>query len=354
VKRRFDAVPVDSEAEERAWAVVRDAFGARDPARARRRLVGPAVVLVAAALLAAALSPPGRAVVNAVRRSIGIVGAQPALFRLPAAGRLLVSGAGGTWVVAADGSTRRLGDYAQASWSPHGLFVVGATRNELAAVEPATGRVHWQLARPVVSFPRWGGTRADTRVAYLTDGRLHVVAGDGTGDRAVSSSRIPPVWQPGTSRHVLAYVDLAGHVRLVGARFVSRAYAGARTLAWSPDGKTLALAARGEVVLFAVATGRARVLHIAGVRSLAFARDGRLAMLRARSVIVDGRTLFVAPSRLAGIAWSPSGRWLLTSLPDADQWVFVQTRGVYRVLAVSHIRRQFGGEPSLDGWASGQ
>ncbi|MGH2934628.1 MAG: hypothetical protein ACRDL2_08980 [Gaiellaceae bacterium] len=354
MRQLFDTVPVDSEAEERAWAVVRDAFAARDPVPARRRLVGPAVVLAAAALLAAALSPPGRAVVNAVRRSIGIEGAQPALFRLPAAGRLLVSGAGGTWVVAADGSTRRLGDYVQASWSPHGLFVVAATRNELAAVEPATGRVHWQLARPIVSFPRWGGMRADTRVAYLTDGRLHVVAGDGTGDRAVSSSRIAPVWQPGTSRHVLAYVDLAGNLRLVGAPFVSRAYAGARALAWSPDGKTLALAARGEVVLFAVATGRARVLHVADVRSLAFARDGRLAMLRARSVIVGGRTLFVAPSRLAGIAWSPTGRWLLTSLPDADQWVFVQTRGVRRVLAVSHIRGQFGGEPSLDGWASGQ
>ena len=354
MKRLFDAVPVDSEAEERAWGVVREAFAAREPEARRRNWAGPATVLVAAALLAAVLSLSGRAVVNAVRRSIGIEGAQPALFRLPAAGRLLVSGGGGTWVVSADGSTRRLGDYVQASWSPHALFVVAATRNELAAVEPATGRVHWQLARPLVRFPRWGGTRTDTRVAYLTDGRLHVVAGDGTGDRAVSSSRIPPVWQPGTSRHVLAYVDGRGRVRLAGGRFASRAYEGARALAWSPDGKTLALAARGEVVLFAIATGRAHVLHVPGVRSLAFAADGRLAMVRGRSVIVDGRTLFVAPSRLAGIAWSPSGRWLLASLPLADQWVFVQTRGVRRVLAVSHIRRQFGGEPSLDGWAPGQ
>jgi hypothetical protein len=80
-------------------------------------------------------------------------------------------------------------------------------------------------------------------------------------------------------------------------------------------------------------------------------------MLRGNSLLVRDRggvhTLLVPPSRVAGIAWSPDGRWLLTSLPAADQWVFVQTRGARRVLAVSHIRRQFGGEPSLDGWAPG-
>jgi len=63
------------------------------------------------------------------------------------------------------------------------------------------------------------------------------------------------------------------------------------------------------------------------------------------------RTLFIAPSKLAGVAWSPNGRWLLSSLPRADQWVFVGRR---RVLAVSHIARQFGGvAPSLDGWVPG-
>ena len=79
------------------------------------------------------------------------------------------------------------------------------------------------------------------------------------------------------------------------------------------------------------------------------------ALMRGDGVLLlsHGRmsTLFVAPSKLAGVAWSPNGRWLLSSLPQADQWVFVQTHGASRVLAVSHIRRQFGGEPSLDGWA---
>lgn len=361
MKRPFDGVPADSEAEERAWAVIGAAFAAREPRGQRRRYAGPAIVALAAAIAAAAVSSPGRAVVNAVRRSIGIEGAQPALFKLPAPGRVLVSGVGGTWVVSADGSTRRLGSFSQASWSPHALYVVAASTDELAAIEPSTGRVHWQLARPAISFPRWGGTRTDTRIAYLTTNDLHVVAGDGTGDRRLPpSARVAPVWQPGTREHVLAYVDVRGRVTLLAPDHgvVSRrshAFAGARALAWSADGKTLALAARGEVVLFTVATGRTRVFRVGNVRDLAFSPDGRLALLRGDGVLILAhgrlRTLFVAPSRLAGIAWSPDGRWLLSSLPRADQWVFVQTLGTRRVLAVSHIRREFHGEPTLDGWA---
>jgi dipeptidyl aminopeptidase/acylaminoacyl peptidase len=365
VKRVFDTVTVDAEAEERAWDVVREAYAEREPVVRRRSPIRPALVLaaVAAAVVAAALSPPGRAVVNAVRKSIGVEGAQPALFQLPAPGRLLVSGAGGTWVVAADGSTRRLGAYSQAAWSPNALFVVATTGSELATIEPATGRVHWQLARPAIGFPRWGGTRTDTRIAYLTTDRLHVVAGDGTGDRRLRpSARVAPAWQPGTSRHVLAYVDVRGRLTVMNAdrgiaTRLSQPYSDVRDIAWSSDGRTLALAARDEVVLFEIATGEAHVLHVEGVRAVAFSADGRLALLRGDGVLLVARgrvrTLFVAPSRLTGLSWSPNGRWLLSSLPAADQWVFVQTRGGHRVLAVSHIRRQFGSEPSLDGWASG-
>jgi WD40 repeat protein len=174
--------------------------------------------------------------------------------------------------------------------------------------------------------------------------------------RLSAAARVAPVWQPGTAKHVLAYVDSRGRVR-IGGRVVSRAYGSPQALAWSPDGKALALATRRGVVELMVASGRTRAFHVAGVRAVAFAQDGRLALLRGNGVLLlaDGhvRTLFVAPSRLAGLAWSPNGRWLLSSLPAADQWVFVQTRGGHRVLAVSHIRRQFGGEPSLDGWAPG-
>jgi hypothetical protein len=97
------------------------------------------------------------------------------------------------------------------------------------------------------------------------------------------------------------------------------------------------------------------VLRLSGARALAFARDGRLAVLRGRGTVVvygaeGARTILRVPGRLEGLVWSPSGRWLVTALPGADQWVFLDGR---HVQAVSHIARQFGGAVSLDGWASG-
>jgi len=367
LQQLLDSAPTDKQAEARAWELVRAAYAEREPRRRPRRRLRLVLALTAVTAIAAAvLSQPGRAVVNAVRRSIGIEHAQPALFRLPATGRLLVAGPSGAWVVAADGSKRRLGDFPQASWSPHGLYVVAAATNQLTTVTP-TGAVHWTLSRPQIRFPRWGGTRTDTRIAYLTTSRLHVVAGDGTGDVDAEglpdAAPVPPAWQPTPAdRHVLAYVTTRGRVTVLDpdrgtVRWISAAYTGARALAWSPDGAQLALAARTKVVLFAAGTGRATTVHVEGVRALAFAPDGRLALLRSRQVLLrqDGRlrTLFVPPGgRLRGLVWSPDGRWLLTELPAADEWVFLQTRGGRRILAVSHIAAQFGAFPSLSGWTS--
>ena len=151
LKRLMERVPADREAEERVWSVVRAAYAEREPVRRkpRRRLMLAAVAL-AAAVAAAALSPPGQAVVDAVRRSIGISHAAPALFRLPAPGRVLVSGDGGTWVVSVDGSKRRLGDYRQAAWSPHALYVIAATSTEVAAIEPLVKCLGIQIAGALV------------------------------------------------------------------------------------------------------------------------------------------------------------------------------------------------------------
>jgi hypothetical protein len=355
VKRELERVPVDRDAEERTWSVVREAFAEREPVRRRapRRRWVLAVAALVVAVAAAALSPPGRAVVDAVRRTIGVDHAAPALFRLPVAGRLLVSGDGGTWVVSTDGSRRRLGAYTVASWSPHGLFVVAATRDSLAAVEPSGGDVHWSLARPGVAFPRWGGSRVDTRIAYLSRGHVRVVGGDGVGDREVgAAARVAPAWRPG-DRLQLAYVTAGGRVRVMGA-WSSVRYRGARALVWSRDGRRLLLVTARSLVLFDGRTGRAEVRPVGGVVSAAFAPDGRLAVVRRNAVLVfDGertRTLLTAPGRLAGVVWSPDGRWLLTALPAADQWVFVGER---HVLAVSHIARQLGGAVDLDGWMPG-
>lgn len=359
VKRALERIPADREAEDRAWSVVRSAFAERE-AVPRRRVRGRwavAAVGLAVVCAAAALSPPGRAVVNAVRRSIGIEHAAPALFRLPSSGRLLVSGRGGTWVIAADGSKRRLGSWSAASWSPHGLFVVASSRDGLAAVEPRDGTVRWSLGRPEVSLPSWGGTRTDTRIAYLRGRSLRVVAGDGTGDRllAPAVARVAPVWQP--ERHVVAFVVGSGGVVVQnvdsGAIVARHRVAGiVRSLVWSADGARLAVATSSGVHVF----GRnAFVLPLHGVRAIAFARTGELALLTPEALLVYGpeglQTVLRVQTRLAGVAWSPDGRWLVTSLPRADQWVFV---GRSRVLAVSHIARQFGGPaPTLDGWMPG-
>jgi hypothetical protein len=358
IRRTLEDVPVDPLAEERAWAVVRVAYRDRVPAPLPRRRRWPVVAVVAAAAcVAAALSPPGRAVVDAVRRSIGVSHAAPALFRLPAPGRLLVSGPGGTWVVSADGSKRRLGSYREAAWSPHGLFVVGATRNSLAAIEPATGRVHWSLARPAVSLPRWGGTRTDTRIAYFSRRRLRVVAGDGTGDRALfggDARAVAVAWRPETRRFAFSWRGRLADAEADSPETVAiGALRHPVALAWSADGRTLAAASATKIVLSG-RTGKPSTLPLADVTALAFARDGRLAVLqRHRLVVVDGsrvRTVFTNLGRLDGLAWSPNGRWLVTSVPAANQWIFL--RGG-RVRAVSNISSTFGGAVSLDGWEPG-
>ncbi len=77
-------MPVDPAAEERAWAVVSRAYRDRVAVPRPRRRWPIVAVAAAVVVVAAALSPPGRAVVDAVRRSVGVSHASPALFRLPA------------------------------------------------------------------------------------------------------------------------------------------------------------------------------------------------------------------------------------------------------------------------------
>ena len=126
-------VPDAEAARERAWRVVQAGFEAHEPVTPSPRR-WPLVAAVAGAALAAGLvSPPGRAVLDQLREAVGVERAQPALFRLPSPGRLLVASSAGVWVVEPDGSKRLLAGYREASWSPLGRFVVAAKRNELAA-----------------------------------------------------------------------------------------------------------------------------------------------------------------------------------------------------------------------------
>jgi hypothetical protein len=370
LRRELEALrpPGEEEARERGWRVIRAAFAAREPIARRRPLLRPALVLAAlAALVAAALSPPGRAVLDGVRAAIGVERSAPALFSLPAPGRLLVTSGAGAWVVAEDGSRRRLGPYREAAWSPFGRFVVAARERELAALEPG-GTVRWALARPGVRFPRWTGTETDTRIAYLARGRLRLVAGDGTGDAAPvlpAAAAVAPAWRPGGG-NVLAYVTADGRVLVYEAgaaapRWRSRPYAHPRSLAWSPDGGRLALVTRDRLVLFGAERPEPLATRpVRGVVDAAFAPRGRtLALARAREVLLldadrpraRPERVLAGAGRFGGIAWSPDGRWLLVSWPDADQWVFVRAQGGRRLQAVSNMSEQFeGGFPAPAGW----
>jgi hypothetical protein len=363
-------VPDDLEARRRSWAVVRAAFADREPVRRRPDLRPALALAVVAALAAAALSPPGEAVIERVRRAIGIERAEPALFSLPAPGRVLVSSTRGVWIVQQDGSKRLLGRYREASWSPRGLFVVAARHNELVALEP-NGTLRWSLARPAVARPRWAGLRGDTRVAYLSRGRLHVVPGDGIGDRPVAgpARSVAPAWRRGV-RHVVAYVDGRGRVTVYDAdsravqfrveRRVEGRLPAPRSLEWSRGGRLLIVTRDGLLVMGSQGQRFGR-WRLAGARTATFSPDGRrIAVLRRSDVLLlDARRPKAPPRRvfadsgvLSGATWSPDGRWLLIGWETADQWVFVRVTGKRRIAAVSNVSAQFRSSrfPRVEGW----
>ena len=382
LRRRLERIEVPDEhgARLRAWDVVRHAYAAREPLD-RPRSLRPLLALAAAgavvAAVAAVASPAGRAVLDSVREAIAVEPAQPTLFRLPVGGRILATSHAGPWIVRADGSKRRLGDWVDASWSPFGRFVVVSSVNELAAVE-TDGRVRWTIGRPGVNRPRWSGSRTDTRIAYVTRRphgvELRVVAGDGTGDRVLDPNGAPGTplaWRPG-ARHVLAYVDGDGAVRVVDVDAGDVLWSGGRRLTgptqleWSRDGERLLALTTRAIAVFA-ADGR--LVGLRRLRSVAdaaaFGAGHAIALVQhvgrgevGTVVLLDGdrlqrrpRRLFMGSGYFDGVAWSPDGRWLLMSWPTADQWVFLRVEGRRRIVAVAGIARQFGGRfPQVVAW----
>jgi hypothetical protein len=360
------SLPDELGAQRRSWPLVRAAFEDREPVSWPVRHARPLIAgAVAAALVAGALSPPGLSVVRSIRKAVGIEHAEPALFSLPARGQLLVSSPRGIWVVRPDGSRRLLGRYREASWSPHGLYIAATRTNELVALDPK-GTVRWALSRPSVRFPRWTGTRTDTRIAYLTSGRLHVVAGDGTGDRDLGLPRAAPAapaWRPGKGR-VLAYAARKGRIvvydldrgQLGSYRFRGRA----TKLEWSSDGSLLlAFAPVGLRVFNSLgrvvtqddpsdATRDADASFVPGRHELAVIRvHGTQSDVFAGK---SGRLLFRGTGVFRQLAWSPNGRWLLVTWPTVNQWVFVRRGTARRIVGVSRIGSQFDGFPRVEGW----
>jgi hypothetical protein len=350
-----------TDAEDRSWEIVRRAYEERIPTRHARRPARRLVlvlVVILCAILAAVLSPPGQAVFHRVREAVGIQHAAPALFSLPAPGRLLVVSAehGGVWLVHDNGLKRLLGSYSDAEWSPHGRYVVATEPNELVALDLDHG-VRWSLARRGARWPRWEGTDVDTRIAYLTPSGLRVVAGDGTGDHVLDrhAGEVPPAWDP-KRLHTVAYFA-GGAIVLSEAdtrRVVWRSpiTVTPSALAWSTDGRYLAVESAQRVIVLDAAGHVHRTVSLLEGRLAAMAfRPGThlLAVsvrLRQRSEVrlVDidnpgrARLLFAGPGDFGDLAWSPRGGTLLIAWPTANQWVFLQGS---RVRAVANIEQQF-------------
>jgi len=377
VKRELERIeiPGEHEARERTWGVVQAAFAERQPVEHRRRRLRPALALaVLLAAVAAALSPPGRAVLDEIREVVAKEAAAP-LFRLPATGRLLVVSDehGGVWVVNEDGSRRRLGDYDGARWSPFGRYVVVTRRNLLRALTPE-GEERWSIAGRNVSQATWSGSETDTRIAYVDDhsaGGVRVVAGDGTGDRLLAPGADGPLaWRPG-SRHELSYVSgttlllrnadtgsVLWRVRGGAPRFT-------RGASWSSDGRRVAVFADPGITVFDERGRVVRRLPFRGelIVEAAFAPRGHVLAVHVRDTsrgylgwrssvrVVDvdrpnrSRSVFSGQGDFGELAWSPDGRWLLVTWRTADQWLFVE-RATGRVVAVPAIAARF---PRPDG-----
>jgi len=355
-------IPGEHEARERSWAVVQAAFAEREPQPRRRSWKPVAALALVLAGAAGLLSPSGRAVLDEIREVVGVERSAPALFSLPASGRLLVTGDSGAWVVEEDGSRRLLGPYADATWSPFGRYVAATRKDELAALEP-DGDVRWSLPRPGARSPRWTGSATDTRIAFVTDSRLHVVGGDGTRDVDAGggpAADIAPAWRPG-GRFELSYVDSLNRVATFGVETSGTSWRSitipdAQQLTWAPDGTRLLVVGRNRLVSLRGADGTATMRRERGVTAASWAPDGRLAVVRTvrgrSDVLVDGRVRFSTAGAIVRPVWSPDGRWLVVALPLADQWVFVRASGKTGLRAVANVSSQFRSRsfPLIEGW----
>jgi hypothetical protein len=369
-----DPAPGEREAGDRSWDIVRDAYEERIRVPRKRDWRPIAIAAAGAVVVAGAVTPPGHAVFGSLRDVVrGEPNAAPALFSLPTPHtRLLVNSGQGAWVVQSDGSKRLLDGYRDASWSPHGLYLIALNGNELRALEP-NGDVHWSVGRAGVASPSWSneGT-GDERVAYLAHSTLRVIGGDGRGDRALARgvARVAPAWRPRT--HVLAYVDDTGKIVVRSAdtgaiQWRSAAQQQPNTLQWSGDGLYLLARGRSSLTVFSY-TGRQRLTPLGPSaapvvdaaflplsHALAFVQRaaGRSTVWFYPQLTPDATAahrVFTGAGDFDRIAWSPDARWLLLSWRSADQWLFIRSAAVRKVIPVSGIEEAFGVDAVPAGW----
>ncbi|MEO9176682.1 MAG: hypothetical protein ABI317_14300 [Gaiellales bacterium] len=383
-------VPEAEAAARRARAVVLETFGRHEPVPPRQRRstlrlslgAACAVLLVGVAVASPGATTIGHYVRDAVRHDVVRTRTVPvAPLRLPGGGGLLVRSRGSLFVVHANGSHLPLGPYRDASWSPHGRFVVVTAGAHLVVRDPRSGEARWSItAASDVSGARWSlepTVPPCCRIAYLTgDGELHVIAGDGTGDHVLAPAdlHVPSAWRPGSRDRALAYVTPAGDVRVVSAddgRVLGRIVLGFRPsqLAWSSDGtRLLVRSARRLEVLGAGDRSVVRVLHarFAGrfasaafvARSHAVVVLHRLGAGRSQVELVPARgparSLALLVGTLSGLAPSPDGRSVLVGWGAADEWLLVPTSGNGTTRRITGLGRALGSSPIPldDAWHS--
>jgi hypothetical protein len=334
----------------------------------------------AGAILAVVLTPAGATVTRVISDVVAPPPAQP-LLSLPTSGKLLVSDAGGTWIVASDGTRSRVGSWPQASWSPHARYIVVASRDRLAAVTQG-GEIQWELSRPAVSDPSWFAP-SGFRVAYRSGSSLRVVAGDGTGDHllAIGVAPVAPAWRPDHA-YQLAYIR-NGQVVMRGADsgrvFWTRPADSAIELQWSANGSRLLVLTRRDARVLSANGQTQTTIKLGGANPLvtgSMSPNGTtLALVRQQGVqiahLAPGSAARGAAlaSALPGAGihdatWSPDSRWLLISWPTANEWVFLATGDKPHLKATSQIAQRFGQPrttrllhrsggtelPELEGW----
>ena len=378
---RDQSLPGETEAAARSWPVVEAALAERSGAavaerpiaaraglRSRRPLLRLAfVAALLAAGLAAALSPAGAAVGDWIgdRFTAHEARSAPAFAALPKGGSVLAISRTGAYAVRPDGSTRRLGAFSEAGWSPHGLHVVGTDGRRLVAVT-AAGTMKWTLiTRRPVHDASWS-TADGFAVAYLEGRSLKVVAGDGdpTTNRVLRRDAAPvtPAWRPHSDR-VLTYATTAGALvtlDVATGHVIARSPASSdpsRSIAWSADGRRV-VALRSHSLTVLDRAGRIqRTVPLPGVaRALAMHPSGeRAAVVVGRRVLgvglMGGNAHQLFQGNVDGIAWSQDGRRLLLGWRDADQWLLLGPGGRIRALhGVSRELGSAGGFPRVAGW----
>jgi len=259
----------------------------------------------------------------------------------PAGGGLIVfdstrDGANRLYAVRPDGTgLRRLGPTGTvARVSPDGSKVVFSDLSErLRVLDVATGSVSKLAGFPDVGlgwdFTEWPWSPDSRHFAIGDDAGLVVFpASGGAGTRITDGSDSVPAWSPDGKR--IAFSDSTGGVSVVDVDGSNRRQlvASGDDPEWSPDGTSIAFTrlVGGDVVTFVVAADGGTARRVA-VGFQAWSPDGRTLAIAAEGGLAlydrDGdRTKTLLRGRGAQDAtWSPDGRSVI-AVVDGDLWRF--------------------------------